>query len=510
VSAAQQVADHTLRGAIANGRMNRRAWLVTGLLVVFQIINFADKAVLGLVADPAIRELGLTAGEFGMIGSSFFFLFAISAVVVGFVAARVPTKWLLLSMGVAWAVIQFPMLAGGGAAVLLVTRIMLGAAEGPATPITLQHVHGWFAPAERGLPSSLVAAGSTLGPIIAAPVLAWIIAHPELGWRWAFGFLGVLGLVWSLAWLLVGRDGPFSHTARRRGAAAPAHPGGAAHDAGDAPSSAAAPQTRAGAPTAGAPAVPAGPAEAGTAASGSIADRSDALGIVPIRRILGTRMFAVAVLAGAGCFWAQGFLTTWSPKYLSSIVAVSPEAIGALSTLPWIVGALALLALGYASRFLMRRGVTVRWALGALFGGTLLVSGVCFLLLPGLQGAAAIAVVTVGAGLAMIYPLAPTAVAFCVSSKQRAAVMATLTGLASLGGVVAPAMVGGLMDAAGYVPAPKGVKESAEMIARLGAGMDTSFWAIGVYLVLVGALSVLLLNPDRTGTRLQERFAFSG
>ncbi|WP_430297372.1 MFS transporter [Sinomonas sp. B1-1] len=505
MSAAPQVADHTLRGAIANGRMNRRAWLVTGLLVVFQIINFADKAVLGLVADPAIRELGLTAGEFGMIGSSFFFLFAISAVVVGFVAARVPTKWLLLSMGVAWAVIQFPMLAGGGAAVLLVTRIMLGAAEGPATPITLQHVHGWFAPAERGLPSSLVAAGSTLGPIIAAPVLAWIIAHPELGWRWAFGFLGVLGLVWSLAWLLVGRDGPFSHTARRRGTAA-AHPGRDAHDGGDAPSSASSPETRAGA--AGGGTATAAGSPRGT--SGSIADRADALGIVPIRRILGTRMFAVAVFAGAGCFWAQGFLTTWSPKYLSSIVAVSPEAIGALSTLPWIVGALALLALGYASRFLMRRGVTVRWALGALFGGTLLVSGVCFLLLPGLQGAAAIAVVTVGAGLAMIYPLAPTAVAFCVSSKQRAAVMATLTGLASLGGVVAPAMVGGLMDAAGYVPAPKGVKESAEMIARLGAGMDTSFWAIGVYLVLVGALSVLLLNPDRTGTRLQERFAFSG
>ncbi|WP_433875580.1 MFS transporter [Sinomonas atrocyanea] len=505
MSAPQQVADHTLRGAIANGRMNRRAWLVTGLLVVFQIINFADKAVLGLVADPAIRELGLTAGEFGMIGSSFFFLFAISAVVVGFVAARVPTKWLLLSMGVAWAVIQFPMLAGGGAAVLLVTRIMLGAAEGPATPIALQHVHGWFAPAERGLPSSLVAAGSTLGPIIAAPVLAWIIAHPELGWRWAFGFLGVLGLVWSLAWLLVGRDGPFSHTARRRGTAA-AHPGRSAHDGGDAPSSASSPEARVGA--AGGGTATAAGSPRGT--SGSIADRADALAIVPIRRILGTRMFAVAVLAGAGCFWAQGFLTTWSPKYLSSIVAVSPEAIGALSTLPWIVGALALLALGYASRFLMRRGVTVRWALGALFGGTLLVSGVCFLLLPGLQGAAAIAVVTVGAGLAMIYPLAPTAVAFCVSSKQRAAVMATLTGLASLGGVVAPAMVGGLMDAAGYVPAPKGVKESAEMIARLGAGMDTSFWAIGVYLVLVGALSVLLLNPDRTGTRLQERFAFSG
>jgi MFS family permease len=221
-------------------------------------------------------------------------------------------------------------------------------------------------------------------------------------------------------------------------------------------------------------------------------------------------MFMVAVLAGAGCFWAQGFLTTWSPKYLSSVVAVSPEAIGALSTLPWIVGALALLVLGWASRFLMRRGVTVRWALGALFGGTLLISGLCFLLLPGLRGSAAIAVVTVGAGLAMVYPLAPTAIAFCVGSKQRAAVMATLTGIASLGGVVAPTMVGALMDAAGYVPAAKGVKDTAAMIARLTEGMDTSFWMIGAYLVAVGVLSIMLLNPDRTAARLQEKFAFNG
>ena len=30
------------------GRMSRRAWIVTGLLVLFQIIAFADKAVLDL------------------------------------------------------------------------------------------------------------------------------------------------------------------------------------------------------------------------------------------------------------------------------------------------------------------------------------------------------------------------------------------------------------------------------------------------------------------------------
>lgn len=503
-----QIPPHTLRAAVQYGRMNRRAWLVTGMLVIFQIINFADKAVLGLVADSAMRDLGLTAGQFGFIGSAFFFLFAAAAVAVGFMAGKVPTRWILLTMGISWAVLQFPMLFGGGAAVLLVTRILLGAAEGPATPITLQHVHGWFPAKERGLPSSLVAIGSTVGPIVAAPVLAWIIANPALGWRWAFGFLGIVGLLWSVAWLLIGRDGPFSHTRR---------------DDPEAQEERLRAEQRVAARTAPVPVVPAAGASAGESStsvstdgrapvggSHSIADRSDLLQLVPIRRVLGSRMFIAAVLAGAGCFWAQGFLTTWSPKYLASVMQLSPEMVGLFSTFPWVLGALTLLALGYTSRFLMRRGVTVRWALAALFGAALLCSGLCFLILPRVDGYLAVVFLTLGAGLAMIYPLAPTAVAFCVGSKQRAAVMATLTGLASFGGVVAPAMVGKLMDRAGYVPAPKGVPETAEMAARLSEGMNTGFWIIGVYLLVVGAISILLLNPDRTASRLQEKFVYNG
>lgn len=481
------IKEHTLRAAITYGKMNRRAWIVTGMLVIFQIINFADKAVLGLVADSAIKDLGLTAGQFGLIGSAFFFLFAIAAIAVGFLAGKVPTRWILLTMGISWAVLQFPMLFGGGAAVLLVTRILLGAAEGPATPISLQHVHGWFPAKERGFPSSIIAVGSTLGPIIAAPILASIIAHPALGWRWAFGFLGIIGLLWSVGWFLVGRDGPFSHTAKK--------------PAGEAPET---------------PAAPARVVEASRSVQKSkkpeksIADQSDLLKLVPIRRVLGSRMFIAAVLAGAGCFWAQGFLTTWSPKYLGAVVALSPEMIGLVSTFPWIVGALALLVLGFTSRFLMRRGVTVRWALGALFGATLLGSGICFTILPHLQGYSAVLTLTIGAGLAMIYPLAPTAIAFCVASKQRAAVMATLTGLASIGGVIAPAMVGMLMDKAGYVPGAKGVPDTAEMAGLLGQGMNSAFGMIGIYLIVVGTICIFLLNPDTTAKRLQQRFAFNG
>ena len=47
--------------------------------------------------------------------------------------------------------------------------------------------------------------------MVAAPILAYIIAHPDLGWRWAFGFLGLVGLVWTVLWAMVFKEGPYSH-----------------------------------------------------------------------------------------------------------------------------------------------------------------------------------------------------------------------------------------------------------------------------------------------------------
>ena len=68
------------------------------MLTLFILVNFADKIVLGLVAVPMMEELKLTPTEFGFIGSSFFWLFAISGIVGGVLADRLSTKWMLLVM----------------------------------------------------------------------------------------------------------------------------------------------------------------------------------------------------------------------------------------------------------------------------------------------------------------------------------------------------------------------------------------------------------------------------
>ena len=76
---------------------HRKAWIVVGMMFFFMLINFADKAVIGLAAVPIMTELKLTNAQFGSIGSAFFFLFSTSAVLVGFLLNRVRTKWVMAS-----------------------------------------------------------------------------------------------------------------------------------------------------------------------------------------------------------------------------------------------------------------------------------------------------------------------------------------------------------------------------------------------------------------------------
>jgi len=55
-------------------------------------VNFADKIVVGLAGVPIMTEMKLDAEQFGQLGSSFFLLFSISAIVVGFVVNMVHFK----------------------------------------------------------------------------------------------------------------------------------------------------------------------------------------------------------------------------------------------------------------------------------------------------------------------------------------------------------------------------------------------------------------------------------
>src|ERR1700704_2325907 len=195
------------------------AWKITFLLFLFMLVNFADKIVVGLAGVPIMTEMKLEPEQFGLLCSSFFFLFSIAAIVVGFIVNRIATRWVLLALAVIWALAQFPMVGTVGFPTLLIFPVILGAGEGPAASVAAHAIFKWFPDEKRTLPIAILSQGSAFGVILAVPALNWLIVNHS--WHYAFGALGVVGLMWMVAWLVPGKERPPVQTAALAGSQAP-------------------------------------------------------------------------------------------------------------------------------------------------------------------------------------------------------------------------------------------------------------------------------------------------
>ncbi|MFG1664047.1 MFS transporter [Streptomyces sp. Y7] len=452
-----------------------RAWTVTALLVVFMMVNFADKSVLGLAADEIRADLGLSATQFGLANSAFFLLFSVAAVVVGLAADRLSTKMLLLVMAVLWSVAQVPAAIGGGLAVLVVSRVLLGASEGPAFPVAQQATLAWFPNHRRNLPGALITLGVTLGVIVSAPGLSWVIQNH--GWRAALWVLAAVGLVWAVAWAALGADG---RHAVGRGGADGGHAGGGVDSEGG----------HAGGGVVGSDGRHAvGGVDACGRHAGGAADaerhmkrRFDA----PYKRIFATRTWIGVTLAYFTSYWAVALMLVWLPSYLRNALGYSAGEASTVLVAPWVIGALTLLTQAGITGRLMRRGVGSRRARGWVGGWLLTLGAACCLALPLVDGPTAKTVlVAFGFGLGGSYAtIAATTVAELAPPSRSGGALGTMNAVVTAAGLAAPAIVGALVDAQG------------------NDGYQSAVLLSGLLLAVGAAASFVLVDPGRDIARL--------
>src|SRR4030088_1000528 len=339
------------------------AWKITFLLFLFMLVNFADKIGVGLAGDKIITELKLEPEQFGLLGSSYFFLFSISPTVVGFIVNRVATRWVLLAMAVIWALAQFPMVGTVSFTTLLICRIILGAGEGPAFSVAAHAIYKWFPDEKRTLPTAILSQGSAFGVILAVPALNWIIVNHS--WHYAFGALGVVGLMWVAAWLMLGKEGPLVQTVAMAGA-----------------------EPR-----------------------------------IPYFQLLTSRTFIGWCAATFGAYWALSLGLTWFTPFIIKGLGFSQKDAGWISILPWVFGAAIVLLTGWISQVLKARGMTTRGARGVLGSVPLIVGGMILAVLPHVEvGGLMIALLVVGSGLCgSIYVVCPPMLGEFTPVAQRGA-----------------------------------------------------------------------------------------
>jgi ACS family D-galactonate transporter-like MFS transporter len=377
---------------ISEPRTPKGAWLTVALLFFFMLINFADKAVIGLAGVPIMQELKLSPSQFGLVGSSFFLLFSVSAVVTGFIVDRVETRWVLLVMGLVWALTQFPMIGTVGYATVLACRIALGAGEGPAYPVALHATYKWFPNELRTLPTAIVSQGAGVGLMVALPLLNWIIVR--YSWHWAFCALGIVGLAWTAAWLLLGREGAIV------GPAAP---------------NATAPPDR-----------------------------------VPYAQLLLSPTVLSSWCAFFGAYWGLSLALTWQGAFLIKGLGLVQGSIGLLSALPPAVSVVLVIAAGWYSQHLLARGVSSRMARGVFGGGCVALGGVALLIMPAMPTIPLkIAATTLGISLpAVIYVVSPAVVGEITPVAQRGALLAIGNAVGTSAGLLAPYIMGSVIETA--------------------------------------------------------------
>ncbi len=80
-------------------------------------------------------------------------------------------------------------------------RFLLGMGEAGNWPAAVKVVAEWFPVKERAFASGIFNSGSSIGAVIAPPLVAWIVV--QAGWRSAFLMVGGVGFLWLIAWLLI-------------------------------------------------------------------------------------------------------------------------------------------------------------------------------------------------------------------------------------------------------------------------------------------------------------------
>lgn len=192
---------------VVSGKVSGRAaggWaLLTALLTLLVILNYADRGAIAIAAPKLKDELHLNAFHFGIAVSAFAWVYAPSQFAVGWLTDRV-CVYRLIAIGLAlWAISTMLTAAATGLAVLVALRLCLGLGEGVAFPaaskIIARHV-----PAERrGMANGALASALAIGPALGTLAGGLILA--SCGWRAIFLVFGAVTLLWIVPWHFASR-----------------------------------------------------------------------------------------------------------------------------------------------------------------------------------------------------------------------------------------------------------------------------------------------------------------
>jgi ACS family hexuronate transporter-like MFS transporter len=187
-------------------RPEKRRWFIIAIIFVATVFNYFDRQIVSILKPILKEEFNIGNEGYAVIINVFTICYALMYPVTGWLVDRFGARIVMFFGIVGWALASI----GGGLSrtfgQFTFFRGMLGISEPTNFPAQVRVITIWFSGKLRATANSLCVAGSSIGAIIAPPVVAWLAL--KYGWHSAFIATGVLGLIIALLWWFIYRDPP--------------------------------------------------------------------------------------------------------------------------------------------------------------------------------------------------------------------------------------------------------------------------------------------------------------
>ncbi|MBB3585879.1 MFS transporter [Sphingomonas sp. BK481] len=185
-------------------------WRLIALVTLGTILNYLARSTLSVAAPQLKTEFGMSTEDYSWVVLAFQASYTVMQTVAGSVLDLLGTRLGFFLFAVGWALANMAHALATGWPSLALFRALLGASEAAAIPAGAKTVSEWFPPRERSLATSVFQMGTSVGNMIAPPLVAFCI----LAWNWQAAFIvtGGLSLVWAFLWYW-GYRSPADHPA---------------------------------------------------------------------------------------------------------------------------------------------------------------------------------------------------------------------------------------------------------------------------------------------------------
>lgn len=174
-------------------------WMILAFIVLGTVINYIDRNALGVLAPQLKTELNFTTEQYSYVVGAFQFCYALMQPLAGYVTDLIGLKAGYALFALVWGIAAALHGFAGNWQAMAFFRGLLGVSEAAALPSGVKTASLWFPSHERAIATGWVTTGTSIGAMIAPPLVIWLSL--TWGWKAAFVVTGLLGVILSFIWL---------------------------------------------------------------------------------------------------------------------------------------------------------------------------------------------------------------------------------------------------------------------------------------------------------------------